>query len=468
MADAQMTTAVGLEARYRARSLWLDGIPEPLTPRPSLPGDVDCDVAIVGAGFTGLWSAYYLKQLRPDLRVVVLEREIAGYGPAGRNGGWAGSGIAGSPKAYGHSIGDDAILRGERATREAVDEIGRVAKAEAIECGYRKAGTLMVATSEPQRARMQARVANRYDSEDHEQTLTGDELDALVRIPGALAGRFSPAAARIDPARLVRGLADACDRLGVTIHERSPALDLAPRRVRCEAGTVRADTVLRTTESYTTQLPGQRLRYLPLYSLMIATEPLPPEVWDRLGWADGLLVGDLHHLFFYAQRTLDGRIAIGGRGAPYRLREPISEDNERSKEVAQRLKQTLRRNFPAAADATITHHWGGPLAVPRDWSMSVCFDARTRLGWAGGYTGHGVVATNIAGRTLADLTLGLATDRVTLPWVQHTTRRWEPEPLRFAASRAIVRVLEKADQSEDRTGRPSRLVRVVAPFMPPS
>lgn len=124
MADAQMTTAVGLEARYRARSLWLDGIPEPLTPRPSLPGDVDCDVAIVGAGFTGLWSAYYLKQLRPDLRVVVLEREIAGYGPAGRNGGWAGSGIAGSPKAYGHSIGDDAILRGSgrparRLTRSA-------------------------------------------------------------------------------------------------------------------------------------------------------------------------------------------------------------------------------------------------------------------------------------------------------------------------------------------------------------
>ena len=468
MADAQMTAPGELEARYRARSLWLDGVPEPLTPRPGLPGDCDCDVAIVGAGFTGLWSAYYLKQLRPDLRVVVVEREIAGYGPAGRNGGWAGAGIAGSPKAYGHRVGDDAIQRADRATREAVDELGRVANAEAIECGYRKAGTLMVATSEPQRARLEARVANRHDLEADERTLTGAGLDAMVRIPGALAGRFSPAAARIDPARLVRGLANACERLGVTIYERTAALDLAPGRVRCDAGTVRADTVLRTTESYTTELPGQRLRYLPLYSLMIATEPLPAEVWDQLGWADGLLVGDLHHLFFYAQRTVDGRIAIGGRGAPYRLREPISERNERSNQVARRLTATVRRNFPAAADATITHHWGGPLAVPRDWSMSVCFDAQTRLGWAGGYTGHGVVATNIAGRTLADLTLGLTTDRVTLPWVQHHTRRWEPEPLRFAASRAIVRVLEKADQSEDRTGRPSRLVRVVGPFMPPS
>ena len=246
-----------------------------------------------------------------------------------------------------------------------------------------------------------------------------------------------------------------CERLGVTIHERTAALDIAPGRVRCAAGTLRADTVVRATESYTSQLPGQRLRYLTLYSLMIATEPLPPEVWEQLGWRDGLEIEDLHHLFFYAQRTMDGRIAIGGRGAPYRLRRPLSEANERSEAVAQRLGRSLRRHFPAAAAATITHHWGGPLAVPRDWSMSVNFDARTRLGWAGGYTGLGVAASNIAGRTLADLVLGRDTDLVKLPWVQHHSRRWEPEPLRFLASNAIVRVLDRADHSEDRTGRPS-------------
>jgi glycine/D-amino acid oxidase-like deaminating enzyme len=444
----------------------LDGIPEPLTPRPGLAGDLDCDVAIVGGGFTGLWSAYYLKRQSPGLRVVVLEREIAGYGPSGRNGGWASARIPGRPDAYGHRDGDDAILRAEREARAAVDEIGRVVQAEGIDCGYTKAGVLTVATTEPQRARMRAGAASRYGAENGDRTLAPDELDALVRIPGVLASTFSPHGARIDPARLVRGLANACERLGVSIYERTAALELAPGRVRCAAATVRADTVLRATESYTTELSGERLRYLPLYSLMIATEPLPAEAWDRLGWTDGLLIGDLHHLFFYAQRTIDGRIAIGGRGAPYRLRHPISESNERSQEVTERLINTVRRHFPAAGDATITHHWGGPLAVPRDWSMSVCFDARTRVGWAGGYTGHGVAASNIAGSTLADLVLGLATDRVSLPWVQHHSRRWEPEPLRFLASRAVVRVLKSADEREDRTGRTARRVRLLAPFMP--
>jgi glycine/D-amino acid oxidase-like deaminating enzyme len=271
----------------------------------------------------------------------------------------------------------------------------------------------------------------------------------------------------VNPGRLVRGLASACERLGVTIYERTRALEIAAGMVRCAAGSVSADTVLRATESYTTQLPGQGRRYLPLYSLMIATEPLPADVWEEIGWRDGLLIGDLHHLFFYAQRTTDGRIAIGGRGAPYRLREPVSPRNERSAEVLERLKNTIRRHFPAAAGAKLTHHWGGPLAVPRDWSMSVSFDSRTRFGWAGGYSGHGVVASHVSGRTLADLVLGLETDRVTLPWVQHNNPSWEPEPLRFIASRAIVRTLGAADQVEDETGRPARRVKLVAPFMPP-
>jgi glycine/D-amino acid oxidase-like deaminating enzyme len=201
---------------------------------------------------------------------------------------------------------------------------------------------------------------------------------------------------------------------------------------------------------------------------MIATEPLPGDVWQQIGWREGLLIGDAHHLFFYAQRTSDGRIAIGGRGAPYRLREPISERHERSDAVAHRLHEALRHHFPAAADAAITHHWGGPLAVPRDWSMSIDFDRRARVGYAGGYTGHGVAAANISGRTLADLVLGRDTHLLTLPWVGHHSRRWEPEPLRFLASRAIVGILGQADRYEDRTGRPDRRLRLVTPFMPPT
>jgi glycine/D-amino acid oxidase-like deaminating enzyme len=271
----------------------------------------------------------------------------------------------------------------------------------------------------------------------------------------------------VNPGRLVRGLAHVCERLGVEVYERTAAVEISPGRVRCENATVKADTVLRATESYTTEFPGERLRYLPLYSLMIATEPLPEEVWQELGWRDGLLVCDVHHLFFYAQRTSDGRIAIGGRGAPYELRRPISEEHERSDEVRERLTQSLRRHFPAAADAAITHHWGGPLAVPRDWSMAINFDRRTRFGFGGGYSGHGVVASNISGRTLADLVLGRDTDLVKLPWVNHRNPRWAPEPARFLASRAIVALLRQADRLEDRTGKPARRTRLVAPFLAP-
>ena len=204
---------------------------------------------------------------------------------------------------------------------------------------------------------------------------------------------------------------------------------------------------------------------MPLYSLMIATEPLPAAVWDELGWDGSETVSDLRHLFFYAQRTPDDRIAIGGRGAPYRLGSPIDETYERNDGVRARLVRTIAERFPAAASAAITHHWGGPLGVPRDWCCSVHYDQATGFGWAGGYTGHGVVTSNVLGRTLADLVLRRDSELVSLPWVGHASPRWEPEPLRFLASRAIVSTLGSADRAEDRTDRPARRARLVRPFM---
>ncbi|HEX6459451.1 MAG TPA: FAD-dependent oxidoreductase [Thermoleophilaceae bacterium] len=457
--------------RYRARSLWLDLLPEPLTPRPSLPGDLDCDVAIVGAGFTGLWTAYYLKRHQADLRVVVLEAEIAGFGPSGRNGGWVSGGIAGIARVYERRSSRDAVLRAVRESYRAVDEIGKVVEREEIDCGYAKEGMLSVATSAPQQHRLEAMVDDQRRAgvpEEDLRLLTGAEADAQARVKGGLAATYAPHAARVDPARLARGLARACEGLGVTIFEGTRVHAVAPRALRCDAGTVRAESVIRATESYTTLLPGEARSYLPLYSLMIATEPLPEDVWEEIGWREGLLIGDRHHLFFYAQRTRDGRIAIGGRGAPYKLGRPIDERNERSAEVAERLRSAVRAHFPAAADARITHHWGGPLAVPRDWSMSVTFDRASGLGFAGGYVGHGVAATNISGRTLADLVLGRDTELVTLPWVGHRSRRWELEPLRYAASSAIVRTLASADRREDRSGRRALRTLLVKPFMPPA
>jgi glycine/D-amino acid oxidase-like deaminating enzyme len=458
------------EARWRARSLWLDGLPETLVPRPPLTGAESGDVVIVGAGLSGMWTAYYLKCEQPDLDVIVVEREIAGFGPSGRNGGWVRGGMSGVAKVYARRSGWDAVKRAERDTVNAVDVIGQVIAKERIDCGFNKQGDIAVAENEAQLKRLHRDLAERRKLGIEEQDLrllSAAEAAELVRVPGCVGALFDAGAARVDPAELTRGLAEACERRGVRICEQTSALEIAPGSVRTTRGTVRARNVLRCTESYTVQLPGSRRTFLPLYSLMIATEPLPQAVWDELGWRDGLLVKDRRHLFFYAQRTRDNRIAIGGRGAPYQLGSPLSEESERHDEVRSRLVATIERCFPAAAGAAITHHWGGPLGVPRDWCMAVNYDRATGLGSTGGYSGQGVLAAHVGGRALAELMLGRDTERTRAPWVGHRSRRWEPEPLRYIASRAIISTLASADHAEVQSGVEARRVKLVAPFMPP-
>ncbi|HET7734796.1 MAG TPA: FAD-dependent oxidoreductase [Nocardioidaceae bacterium] len=455
-----------------ARSLWLDGLVHDLTPRAPLTSEHTCDVAIVGAGFGGLWTAYYLKKADPSLRVTVVEAEIAGFGAAGRNGGFVSAGIAGSGARYARRSGWDGVLRAEREVQSAIDEIGRVVSAERIDCGYNKAGALTMATTEPQLQRLRSRVDARHrmglGPEDVRLLSPAQATEFIGGPEGLLGASYTPHCARVDPARLARGLATACERLGVTIFEQSPAEHLGPRTVRTRSGRISADVVVRATESYTIRERGQRRRFLPLYSLVIATEPLSRETWDELGWQDGIGFSDLGHLYYYAQRTVDGRIAIGGRGAPYRLTNPISPDNEQNSHVYERLRQTLHDAFPAVAGARITHHWGGPLAVPRDWCMTTTFDRTTGMGFVGAFGGHGVTAANISGRTMRDLVLGERTELTALPWVGHHTRNWEPEPLRFIASTLIHKMLASADGYEERTGKPARRVRLVAPFLPPT
>ena len=310
-----VASGAALESRYRARSLWLDGLAGTLAPRQALPGDVDVDVAIVGGGFTGLWTAYALVTQAPRLRIAVVEAEIAGYGPSGRNGGFVSAGIAGEARVYARAGGVDGVRRAEQAVVDSIDWIGRVVAEEEIACGYVRGGSLRIATSEPQLARVRAGIAARRErglGDEDVRLLTAAEIGERVRVAGALGGSFTPHCARIDPARLARGLADACERHGVTIYERTRARRIGSRVVESEHGRVRADVVVRATESYTTRLPGERRRYLPIYSHMLATEPLPSDVWDELGWSGYETVADQRYLFFYAQRTPDDRIAIGG------------------------------------------------------------------------------------------------------------------------------------------------------------
>jgi glycine/D-amino acid oxidase-like deaminating enzyme len=253
----------------------------------------------------------------------------------------------------------------------------------------------------------------------------------------------------------------------VRLYEQSRVQSYDDGEVRCPHATLRAELVIHATEAYRVEERHHRRDFLPIFSMMIATEPLPEPVWRELGWVDGLTVVDKHHLYYDAQRTPDGRIALGGRGAHHRLRQPLAPENERDRQVFRSLVHTLHDSFPATRGARLTHHWGGAIAVPRDWCMRVSLERAHKTGFVGGFGGHGVVAANIAGRTMRDLILRSDTELVTFPWVNHRGRAWEPEPLPLIASRLIVKTLESADAHEDGHQRAARRVKLVAPFLPP-
>jgi glycine/D-amino acid oxidase-like deaminating enzyme len=361
------------------------------------------------------------------------------------------------------------VRRAERATWESIDWIGERLAAEGIDCGFAKGGILSVARNEAQEERIRAHVEHDRQwgwGETDVMALSREQVLERVHIPDARLGSFTPHGARVNPARLARGLAEAVERKGGVIYEQTAVQFIEPGRVVTEHGTVRAEHVIRATEAFTVQFPNQSRTYLPLYSLMIATEPLPQTVWDELGWNGLETISDAHHLFFYAQRTTDNRIAIGGRGAPYSLGSPIDEHFEQNAKVKERLISTLFAAFPAARGAQITHHWGGALGVPRDWSMSVSYDPATGLGFAGGYSGHGVAATSLSGRTLTDLILRRDSDLTSMPWVNHPVRNWEPEPLRWIASRAIVGIMGTSDKVEDAGAKETaKRMAIIRPFL---
>jgi glycine/D-amino acid oxidase-like deaminating enzyme len=438
--------------------------------RPSLPGPLEADVCIVGGGYTGLWTAYYLAGLRPGARIVVLEAAFAGYGASGRNGGWVTAEMPGSRARYAREAGGTAPVRAlEEALRSTVDEVGRVIAAESIDCDFVKGGRLSVATTPSQLARMRAGLAADRewgDGDDVYQFLSREEMRARINVAGALAGVYAPASARIQPAALAAGLAAAAERRGVEIYEATPVSLIEPAGAapgaaagavaRTKFGDVRARSVLRCTEGYTAALPGLRRALLPMNSHMVVTEPLAPAVWEEIGWDGCETLGDAAHAYMYAQRTADGRIAIGGRGVPYRFASATDHLGTTDQSTVQALTRVLRRMFPAAATAGIAHAWCGVLGVPRDWCATVTYHPASGTGWAGGYTGTGVAAANLAGRTLADLVTGEKSELTTLPWVGHRSRMWEPEPARWAGVHglyALYRLADRLESAPDGAGR---------------
>ncbi len=416
------------------------------------------DVAVVGAGYTGLWTAFYLLRERPDLSVLVLEAEHVGFGASGRNGGWVSALWPVGPEALARRSGRDAARAQLAALRETVDEVGRVDEAEALGSGFAKGGALVVArtAAQAERARSEVELAASWDT----GTVWLDAAATQERLltPGAVGATYTPHCARVNPRRLVDGLATAVRRRGALVVERTRVARAGDGVVVLEDGQrVTAGSVVIATEGWTPQLPGYERTVAPVYSLMVATEPLSKDQWRRTGLDSREVFADHGHVVIYGQRTDDGRIAFGGRGAPYHWGSAVRPEFDREEEVFTALRRTLTDLLPQLSGVRFTHAWGGPLGIARDWHPSVSWDPVTRTGRAGGYVGDGVAASNLAGRTLADLVLGRSSALVDLPWVGHRSPRWEPEPLRWLGVNAGLRLARLADREEARTGRPARL-----------
>jgi glycine/D-amino acid oxidase-like deaminating enzyme len=421
--------------------------------RTALGGPTEADVCIVGAGYTGLWTAWALSQGQPAMRIIVIDRSHVGFGASGRNGGWLSGFLPGDREAMARGAhGRAGVIALQRAMQRAVDDIADICAAEGIDADLYKGGSLAVATNPAQLARLRAKLNDERHwgiGPDDAWEISPAGLEERIRVAGALGAVYTPHCARIQPAKLVRGLAAAVERQGVEIYEATAVETIRPHVAQTVFGDVSAGWVVRATEGFTAGLPGLARTLLPMNSSMIVTEPLGPDVWADVGWDGFETLADGAHAYLYAQRTSDGRVAIGGRGVPYRFNSRTDRRGMTPAKTAEDLTAGLHRLLPATRGVDIAHAWCGVLGVARDWCPSVGIDRHNGLAWAGGYVGDGVTTAHLAGRTIADLIGGADTERTRMPWVDHRSPHWEPEPLRWAGVRGIYHLYRAADRAEN-------------------
>ncbi|NBW91236.1 MAG: FAD-dependent oxidoreductase [Actinobacteria bacterium] len=436
--------------------LWQDGADRGL--RPSLNIDLEADVVVVGGGYTGLWTAYYLKTLSPNLSIVIIESQRIGFGGSGRNGGWCSAFLPMSPAEMSAKHGERAMRFIQHQMFDTVDEIERITTTEKINCGFRKGGTLTSASNSAHVERIQNYVRDWHSAGFDDSVMRWENANQVrerINVDKTFGGMFSPHCAAIHPFDLVTGLANAVERLGVTIYEQSRVVTIEPHEVRTKYAKVRARWVVRAIESFASQMQQTKRTIAPLYSLMVATEPLSPHVWKEIGWTAHETFADGRNMVTYAQRTEDGRIAFGGRGAPYHFGSRISSNYDQHRVIQGHLKQLVRETFPILGEVRFTHEWGGPVGAPRDWHAFANVDPRTGICSGGGYVGDGVALSNLVARTLAHQILGTESPLTNSLLVNHRAKQWEREPLRWFGINGLLKLTDYADRREQRTGKPS-------------
>jgi glycine/D-amino acid oxidase-like deaminating enzyme len=359
--------------------------------------------------------------------------------------------------------GADAARSVLLALQSAVDAIRDVSERESIDACFRAAGTLTVARGAHQLPALRASYTA-YDKlglGHHYQMLTPEQVAGRVKVTDVHGGLYTPDGASLHPARLARGLARAVEARGGVIYEQTRVTEFkggsgshgSDARLITEAGELRArKAVIVAGEAYSTRLSGLHRALLPVYSLICLTEPLTPEQWSKIGWQHGENLASTRNTVVYLTKTHDGRILFGSRGAPYKFASEITDAQDRHAETIALIQRSVIEWFPALDGIRFTHAWGGPVGMPIDWTPAVRFDAGSRIGFAGGYTGQGVSTSNLAGQMLAGMITGRTTGFESLPFAQRRSPNWIPEPLRWLVVRymqdAFLRIDEAAEAGQ--------------------
>ena len=439
---------------WRTISLWMDQLDEPLLARPALERDLDVDVAIIGAGYTGLWTAYYLKRLAPSLDIAIVEAQTAGFGASGRNGGWL----------MGNLLGEDRLLAGLPAEQrrasfdllhEIPDEVEIVIEREGIDCDFLKGGVLYCAARYPEQETSLRHYLDKLYSqgltESDYRWLSPEQLAQQIRVAKPYGGIYAPHVATIHPAKLVRGLARTVECMGVKIYENSAVTQWQSGSLRTDKAQVRSRWIVPAVEGYATTLPPLGRYQLPVQSLMVATEPLSAATWDEIGLSHGQAFSESSRQVTYGQRTADNRLVFGARGG-YQFAGKLRHDFDLTTREVELRRYLFSELFPQLKNVRITHAWGGNLGMSRHFKPHMLCDHASGIALSGGYGGEGVGASNLGGRTLADLILQRDTELVRQPWVVpqgrlDTLRTWEPEPCRWLGYNAIIRSFVHEDHT---------------------
>ena len=432
---------------------------------PELVHSESFDVVIVGSGYSGLWTAHHLLNLNPTLSVAILDARQPGFGASGRNGGWCSAFSPMSLEAVAAQSNRQGAIDLQNALVSAVDEIGAHVASSGIDCGWHKGGTLSFASTQLQLQRITENINMSRDfgyDDSFMDYLSPIQAEDRVRIQGSHGASYSPHCAALQPAQLVDGLVHQLLSRNVQFFGSTRVMEISPHHVSAETSkgkvSVKANWIIRATEGFTARMNQYRRDVAPLYSYMIATEPLSEAQWSEIGWTNRETVSDGRNLVIYVQRTSDGRIAFGGRGAPYKFASRIGSNFDNNPKIHSLIEKSMREMFPLIADVPVTHRWGGALGVHRDWYASAKVDHKTHIASLGGYVGDGVAFSYVAATEVARNIVGEGHHERPLPIVNHISPRWEPEPFRYVGINSILRLTERADETERLKGRKNRFV----------